>query len=281
MTGGALESEAPARPTAPPGNICRVDRPVLWHLPVSHYSEKVRWALDHKGIQHDRHAPLTGYHIAVALVLTRGRNFTLPVLELAGRRIGDSTAIIAALEQAYPDSPLYPADPDERRRALELEDFFDEQLGPYVRRYAFHALRTDHDAFDELAAGQVPPALARYRRMVGAYARVYTGLRFKTTSDDGAEQAFSKVLAAFDRIETELGDGQYLVGNRFTVADLTAAALFYPLVLPPEGPLQMEPPATVASARAALAGRRGYRWVEETFARHRARSGSRTSAAPL
>src|ERR1700757_4542605 len=141
------------------GNMPGVDPPVLWHLPVSHYSEKVRWALDHKAIQHDRHAPITGYHIAVALVLTRGRSCAGPLLERAGRRIGDSTAIIAALEQAHPDAPLYPADPDERRRALALEDFFDEELGPYVRRYAFHALRSDHETFDELAAGQVPAAL--------------------------------------------------------------------------------------------------------------------------
>jgi glutathione S-transferase len=248
---------------------------------VSHYSEKVRWALDHKAIRHDRHAPITGFHIAVALVLTRGRNYTLPVLELAGRRIGDSTAILAALEQAYPDSPLYPADPDERRQALALEDFFDEELGPHVRRYAFHALRSDHETFDELAAGQVPAALARYRKMAGAYARVYTALRFKTASDEGAEAAFSKVLAAFDRIESELGDGQYLVGDRFTVADLTAAALFYPLVLPREGPLQMEPPPAVADARASLEHRRGYQYVQEMYARHRARGASRAAPAPL
>jgi glutathione S-transferase len=273
---------AVARATARPGNICRVDRPVLWHLPVSHYSEKVRWALDHKAIQHDRHDAITGYHMAVALYLTRGRHYTLPVLELAGRRIGDSTAIIAALELVYPDSPLYPADPDERRRALALEDFFDEQLGPFVRRYAFHALRGDHDRFDELAAGQVPVPLARYRRLAGAYARAFTGLRFQTVSDDRAEEALSKVMVALDRLESELGENQYLVGDRFTVADLTAAALFYPLVLPPEGPLQMEPPATVASVRGSLEGRRGYRYVEDMFARHRARGASRAGVdAPI
>ena len=27
-----------------------MDTPVLWHIPFSHYSEKVRWALDYKGI---------------------------------------------------------------------------------------------------------------------------------------------------------------------------------------------------------------------------------------
>jgi hypothetical protein len=40
-------------------------------------------------------------------------------------------------------------------------------------------------------------------------------------------------------------------------------------VLPPEGPLQMESPAAVARVQASLADRRGYRWAQEMFARHR------------
>jgi glutathione S-transferase len=247
-----------------------VDRPVLWHLPVSHYSEKVRWALDHKAVAHERHASIAGPHIAVALVLTRGRHYTFPVIELDGRRIGDSTTIIATLEDAYPDPPLYPSAPEERRRALELEAFFDENLGPYVRRFAFHALRSAPDQFDELAAEQVPPALGRHRRIAGAYARVFTGLRFQAVSDQRSEEALARVVAALDRLESELGENQYLVGDRFTVADLTAAALFYPLVLPPEGPLQMDPPPSVADVRRSLEERRGYRYVQEMFARHRA-----------
>lgn len=50
-----------------------------------------------------------------------------------------------------------------------------------------------------------------------------------------------QTLGALDRLESEPGQKQYLVGERFTVADLTAAALFYPLVMPPEGPLQVDP----------------------------------------
>ena len=41
-------------------------------------------------------------------------------------------------------------------------------------------------------------------------------------------------MAALDRIESERAGGDYLVGEGFTVADLTAAALLYPLVWPPE-----------------------------------------------
>ena len=97
---------------------------VLWQIEISHYNEKVRWALDYKGVPHRRRAPMPGLlHPLVALAKTRRP--TLPVLELDGRSIGDSTRIIGALEHRFPEPPLYPDDPGERRRALELEDFFD------------------------------------------------------------------------------------------------------------------------------------------------------------
>ena len=68
------------------------------------------------------------------------------MLTLDGRSIGDSTAIIAALEERWPQPPLYPADPAERARALELEDFFDEQLGPHIRRAVYYVLLEEPDA---------------------------------------------------------------------------------------------------------------------------------------
>ena len=118
----------------------------LWHIELSHYNEKARWALDYKGVPYERRVPMPGLHGVSALVATRGRQRRLPVLELDGRRIGDSTAIIAALEEHTPDPPLYPADPAERARALELEDFFDEQLGPEIRRFGWHYMLQDPDA---------------------------------------------------------------------------------------------------------------------------------------
>jgi glutathione S-transferase len=102
--------------------------PTLWQIDVSHYSEKARWALAWKGVEHRRRSPVPGAHMAVALWLTRGAHYTFPVLGIDGRRIGDSTAIVAALEELHPEPPLYPADIAARRRALELEEFFDEEL---------------------------------------------------------------------------------------------------------------------------------------------------------
>jgi glutathione S-transferase len=244
-------------------------KPTLWHLKISHYSEKVRWALDYKSVEHERRSPMPGYHMLVSLALTKGRSYTLPVLELDGERFGDSTVIIAAVEERYPEPALYPSQAAERRRALELEDWFDEELGPSMRRLAFNALRADREQFDQLARAQAPPALARFASMPGRYARAFTALRFHAASARAADAARGKVLAALDRLESELGERDYLVGGRFTVADLTAAALFYPLVLPPEGPLRIQTPAGFGELRDSLADRRGYRWVQEMFARHR------------
>src|SRR5918912_4593789 len=109
----------------------------LWHVPTSHYSEKARWALDYKRIPHTRRALLAGSHPLVTWILTRGEHQTVPVLTIDGRAIGDSTAVIAELERRFPDPPLYPEDPADRARALELEDYFDEELAPAIRIFGF------------------------------------------------------------------------------------------------------------------------------------------------
>src|SRR5439155_18723458 len=138
--------------------------------------------------------------------------------------------------RADPRPPLYPAEPVERRRALELEDFFDEQLGPYIRRLVLHELRSDRAGAARLAAQVSPPPMKRYPRMSAEYFLAGTALRFSAGSAKAAERARRRVLRALARLEAELGANDYLVGERFTVADLTAASLFYPLVLPAERP---------------------------------------------
>jgi glutathione S-transferase len=251
-----------------------MEKPVLWQIVISHYSEKARWALDHKGIEHERRAPTPGAHMAVALWLTRGRNKTFPVLQLDDRAIGDSTAIIGELERRFPDPPLYPDDPDQRRRALELEEFFDEELGPHLRLLAFHEATKDPAIVERFTVDLLPDRLAAIgpvRAGATRFFSAFTGIRYGVKSEQRAQLARTKVLAALDRLEGELGDGEYLVGDRFTVADLTAASLFYPLAQPPEGPELPPPPEAIERFRAPLKERPGYRWVEEMFRRHRKR----------
>jgi glutathione S-transferase len=243
--------------------------PVLWQIKVSHYNEKARWALDWKGVAHRRVTPMPLFgSLPAAWLMTRG--ITTPVLRLDGESIGDSTRIIAALERRHPTPPLYPADPAQRARALELEEFFDEQLAPYVRRLVWFHSAGDADAF-------LASAFPDSSRLVHAALRPGTVLAARAVKRRfgidaaTADEARGKVLAAMDRIEAEVGPSGYLVGDAFSVADLTGAALVTPLVRPPEREyLPRTPfPEPLASFCHELTARPAGQWVLETFRRHR------------
>ena len=223
---------------------------VLWHIELSHYNEKARWALDYKGVPYERKVPMPGLHGPVALALTRGKQRRLPIVRLDGRVIGDSTAIIAALEEHTPEPPLYPADPAERARALELEEYFDEELAPEIRRFGWHHMLPDTDAVAKaLFRGTSPAPRAhaapdRPRRAGHDPGRLLDRPRHRRRRRARA------ILARMDRLEAELDGGEYLVGDSFSVADLAAAALFTPIVRPPERPFLPEQvlPASSSSA---------------------------------
>ncbi len=243
--------------------------PVLWQLQLSHYNEKVRWALDYKRVPHVRRSLMPGIHLLVAKHLT-GTGDTTPVLTLDGRSIGDSTAIIAAIEERWPQPPLYPADPLQRARALELEEFFDEQLGPHIRRAVYFVLLDEPDAVLPLFLNGQPQAAQAMLR--AAFPVVQKGMRRRMQIEaEPAAESRDLTVAALDRLEAEIGPSGYLVGDSFSVADLTAASLFYPLVLPPEFPYPVlqEVPETGREFLAPLVIRPGAQWIRDIYARHR------------
>ena len=245
--------------------------PVLWHFTISHFNEKVRWALDFKRVPHLRRALLPGSHFLKIWRMT-GQT-AVPVLVLDGRPIHDSTRIIEALERAHPEPPLYPRNEPGRRRALELENFFDEELGPPLRVMLAHHLFAQDP---HLTAAHFTVGMGRgSRRALRILSPVFRPLYRRRYRIDAAnaEVAHEKILAALDRIERELQPSGYL-GDRFSVADLTAAALFYPLVQPPEFPYPWPRPlpAWLEEYRASLAERTAVQWLARMYARHRGTS---------
>jgi glutathione S-transferase len=245
--------------------------PVLWHLKVSHYNEKARWALDYKRIPHVRRAVLPGSHGRIARKLSGGETF--PVLVLDGEAIGDSTRIIAALEHRCPDPPLYPSDPEARRRALELEDFFDEELGPYVRLIVMDHMLAKPSLFlrafaPDLAVGPRLVARAMFPRLRR------TIIADRGIDDRSVERAYRKLRAAGERFRAELQPSGYLAGDRFTVADLTLAALLAPAVAPEQFPYPQPQRghALLEPVRETLTESGLFEWTRDLYARHRGRS---------
>jgi glutathione S-transferase len=245
--------------------------PVLWHLKVSNYNEKARWALDYKGVPHMRRAVVPGRHRAVARELTGGTTF--PVLMLDGEAIGDSTEIIAALERRHPVPPLYPSDPGARRRALDLEGFFDEELGPFVRLLVIHHLLADGGLFLRAFA----PDLTVIRRLAAraTFPRVRrTVIAGMGIDAAGVEHAWKKLIAAGRRFRAELKPSGYLGEEGFGVADLTLAALVAPAVAPEQFPYPQPQRGhpLLEPVRNALAESGILEWTRDMYARHRSPS---------
>ncbi len=240
--------------------------PVLWQYNFSNFNEKARWALDFKGVPHVRRSLLPGGPRAMAFSL-RG---TLPVLDLEGERINDSTAIIAALEQRFRDPALYPEDPDDRAAALELEDFFDEHAGHELRRAGFYEWQSNPRFVSALLTTGRGRGTRAAVQMVLPGAMAYARRRYRIYPAD-VEQARVKLATALERIVAELNPSGYLVGSRFSVADLTAAALLFPLAWPAE--LQYELPTPPPwGALQALAEHPAVAWIREIYRNHRGRS---------
>jgi glutathione S-transferase len=61
-------------------------------------------------------------------------------------------------------------------------------------------------------------------------------------NEEAVKRSRETIFTALDRIEAERAGRDYLVGDQFSVADLTAAALLYPLVWPPEFQYELPDP---------------------------------------
>lgn len=242
--------------------------PVLWHFAISHFTEKVRWALDYKGVPHTRKMLFLEYPIRCFLAT---RQMSLPILFVEGRPIVDSTRIIEHLERTYPANALYPEDPVLLERALALEDYFDEELGPHIRAVLVDALFQAGVAptIEGFGMGQ-GGVNKNLLRIAFPLFRVFYKYRHQM-SPHNIERGRAKLHEALDRLESEIGPSGYLVGNGFTVADLAAASLFYPIALPPEYPYQPPPLArdAIATFFEPMKGREAERWVSEMYRRHR------------
>ncbi len=248
------------------------EAPVLWHLESSHYNEKVRWALDYKGVPHVRRAVTPALQELRARRLRAGR--TTPILQLDGRAIGDSTRIIEEIERRWPDPSLYPSDPEERRRALELEEYFDESCGHDLRRVLFNDNLGEPEKFLGMLYGPDHPRFGLLKALSPGVARVIKW-RYEIRPDRVAHSR-EVARAALDKVEAEAGRSGYLVGDSFTVADLTAASILAVIVVPPEFPyIKLHPDERATQFReyrASLKDRLGFKWVEDMYARHRGTS---------
>jgi glutathione S-transferase len=238
----------------------------LFQFAGSHFNEKARWGLDLKGVPHERISLMPGPHMRTMKKLT-GRTET-PALRDAGEVVAGSTAILEHLEQRFPAPALFPEDPAERERAMSIVRRWDAEVGPAVRLAKFFEVMEAAYAVGTFCQGQGVLARTLYRAgfpIVGAVM-----IRKMGIDAESAAAARAITRGAFDFVANEPAASGYLVADRFTVADLTCAALLMPCVSVTEwgGPVD----APTAKNRAWLAkweDHPGAEWVREIYRRYR------------
>lgn len=104
---------------------------LLYSLPYSAYCAKVRIALLLKGLDFEETPPPDGYASpAYRAIAPAG---TIPALDIGGRVLFESDAIIEYLNEIAPEPPLLPADPVSRAVARAAGHVHDGRIEPTVR----------------------------------------------------------------------------------------------------------------------------------------------------
>jgi glutathione S-transferase len=204
---------------------------VLITVPLSHYCEKARWALDRVKLPYreEPHAPLL-HRIATR----RNDGGTVPVLVHGSSRFIDSTDILVHADAASGGDLLYPHDAALRREVDALEEQFDTQLGPHTRRWAYQQLLPHTQLLSALWSGEAPQVEAILVRVGAPLVRRLVRAAYKITPES-AQRSLDRVRNVFSDVDKRLSDGRrFLTGDCFTAADLTFAALAAPVLFPAE-----------------------------------------------
>ena len=201
----------------------------LLTLPVSHFCEKGRWALELARIPFSERGYIPGLHAMKAR--TRG-SATLPVLVDGRRTVRGSDAIVRYADETA-GLGLYPERASERREVEALIRQMDEGLGPDARLWLYTWGCEDPDLYVDLIERGLGPIARRSVRPLRRGLIAMTARHFHI-EDTSREESAERLEASLQSLDDRRGGGAYLVGDRFTAADLTFAALCAPLVAPPE-----------------------------------------------
>jgi glutathione S-transferase len=166
-------------------------------------SHSVRLMLEYKGLDYTPVWLLPGLH--PALLRARGfRGGTVPALKVDGRRVQQSRAIARALEEAKPDPPLFPADPERRVAVEEAERWADEVLQDVPRRIV-RWLSVHRPETRVMIAEEIGVPLPRFAAWINAPSARY--MANKVDSDEEIRKAIAVVPQVLDHVDGLIADG--------------------------------------------------------------------------
>jgi glutathione S-transferase len=204
----------------------------LYQFELSHYTEKIRFILDYKGLPYRKIEVTPGIGQLEIYQLSGQRQ--VPVIKDGTSIVSDSTAIALYLDKKYPDRPIIPSDPKLRGLCLMMEEWADESIGLNARKAMIGAFSQD-PAF---RTAFLPPSVPSFlKTLLGtvpheALDLVNFGIGFGPDVVKAARNALSQDLEALTLL---LANSPYLVTAHPTLADFAVAGLSMYIKFP-DGP---------------------------------------------
>ncbi|MDC0721616.1 glutathione S-transferase family protein [Nannocystis bainbridge] len=244
----------------------------LLHLPISPWSERARWVLDHHGFAHTRveHVPVIGERKLRRLVGRRDGPATVPVLIDGDLVIADSWEIARHVERLGSGAPLLPEGRlDEVRRWTAVADAA-MQSG---RAMAIAAMLRDPAALDASMPPPMPGWVRRLLRPVNRQAMQWFARKYGLSLADLAPHA-AQQREGLEAVRAGLAaSSPYLLGS-FSYADIAAATLLQGVQPVADDLVPFDPATRAAWTQPALV--REYAdllsWRDELYKKHRRRS---------
>jgi glutathione S-transferase len=208
-------------------------------IPISHYCEKARWALERADLPYKEERHVQGIHRIAAK--RAGGGTTVPVLVAPDGVFSESEDILRWVDAKLPpEQRLFP-----EANGADVETLsrrFDERLGPRGRRFMYVKMLGHPELTMQFNNQGVPRWEDRATKMGWPLAKRFLGHALDIRP--GVEvQDEAIVWEELDFVAGLLSDGRpHLCGDRFTAADLTFAALSAAVVVPPVYGVQLPQP---------------------------------------
>ncbi len=187
------------------------------------FSEKVARALALKKIDFERVIVSEPDEIALYSPDTR----ELPVLEIDGERRPDSGAILAWLDERYPEPPLLSPDAKVAEAQQSLAEWSDSSFAWYWNRWLASQEPLDEDAAPPVDSGFLERMRSSLGRSLGLGARTSHNETLELQVIDGLERRLDDLVGL-------LGDRAFFHADEPSMADL---AVFGMLLLIMHGPI--------------------------------------------
>ena len=244
----------------------------LLGLPVSPFTEKARWALDHHGIRYRYrvHVPMVG---ELALRLRLGKvlgRATVPVLFTGDRTLTDSFIIARWAEDHGSGAPLFPADARADIGAWNdrSETALDAGRALVMRRFA-----ASKGAAEESVPRAIPAAARGAATGISRLAFRFISKKYSAAdADDQAEGRIATLSATLVALRDALAGRPHLLGG-LTYADITMAAVLQCVGPVSDDFVPMGPATRDAFTLPEIATRFAdlLAWRDELYAGHRPR----------